>query len=262
MGLVLENVKYRDYLDNISYKFSDKKIVGIYGNTANYLLDIINGDIRDYDGDITFENELIDKDFYKKNATSIALVDSKPFFYTNRVDEEFKFNLEFRNYECKNIEKKEKELLSLVGLETNILTRNINTLSSSEKYLLSVAINLAYEPKIILFKDVFWGLDHNGKKKISMIIKNLKEEKKIVIITSCDTNVLYELVDDVILLDKGSIYKTGTSDKIFTSIEIIKDKVIPMPYITRVTYLAKNKKVKLSYHKDVRDIIKDIYKHV
>ena len=44
--------------------------------------------------------------------------------------------------------------------------------------------------------------------------------------------------------------------------EIIKDKIVPIPYISEVTYLAKNKKVKLSYHKDVRDIIKDIYKHV
>ena len=42
----------------------------------------------------------------------------------------------------------------------------------------------------------------------------------------------------------------------------MKENVIPMPYITKVTYLAKNKKVKLTYHKDVRDIIKDIYKHV
>ena len=52
------------------------------------------------------------------------------------------------------------------------------------------------------------------------------------------------------------------NDEIFTSDELMKENVIPMPYITKVTYLAKKKKVKLSYHKDVRDIIKDIYKHV
>ena len=27
-------------------------------------------------------------------------------------------------------------------------------------------------------------------------------------------------------------------------------------------YLAKKKKVKLSYHRDIRDLIKDVYKHV
>ena len=36
-----------------------------------------------------------------------------------------------------------------------------------------------------------------------------------------------------------------------------------IPEIIEFTYLAKKKKsVKIDYHKDIRDIIKDIYKHV
>ena len=69
-------------------------------------------------------------------------------------------------------------------------------------------------------------------------------------------------MDEVLLLDGRLLYESGSSDDIFTSTKLMKENVIPMPYITKVTYLAKNKKVKLSYHKDVRDIIKDIYKHV
>lgn len=262
MGLVLENIKFKEYLSDISYDFSDTKITGIYGDNANYLLDIINGDINDYDGDLIYNNKVVDKGFYKKNSSLIALICSTPFFYSTKVEEEFKFNLTFRKKDVENIQEKAQELLSSVGLDNSILSRNISTLSSSEKYLLSIAINLAYEPDIILFKDVFGGLDHNFKKRIMMIIKNLKEDKKIVIVTHKDTNILYELVDEVILLDNGLVYKTGTSDKVFTSTELMKEKVIPMPYITKVTYLAKNKKIKLTYHKDIRDIIKDIYKHV
>lgn len=262
MELVFENIKFKEYINDISYKFSDKKITGIYGDRANYLLDMINGDINDYDGDILFDKEVIDKDFYKKNVSLIALIDASCFFYTNRVDEEFNFNFNFRAIESDDLDKKMKKALALVGLDEDIINRNINTLSSSEKYLVQLAINLSYEPKIILFKDVFWGLDRNSKKKVTMLLKSLREEEKIIIITHKDTNVLYELVDDVILLDNGAIYKSGISDKIFTSTEIMRENVIPMPYITKVTYLAKNKKVKLTYHKDVRDIIKDIYKHV
>lgn len=261
MELVLEQIKYKDVLSDITYKFLSKRIYGLYGDNCNYIMDLINGDILDYDGDFFIDDVLIEKDFYKKNSSLIALIESKPFFYSNRVDEEFKFNVSFRKYDC-DLEKKEKELLKLVGLDESILKRNINTLSSCEKYLLSIAINLIYEPKIIMFKDIFWGLDRNNKKKVLMIIKNLKEDNKIVIISHRDTNILYEVVDDVILMDKATIYKEGSSDDIFTSTEIMKEEVIPMPYITKVTYLAKNKKVKLSYHKDVRDIIKDIYKHV
>jgi len=262
MELKFDSINYKDYLNNISLNFSNNKIMGIYGDNSNYILDIINGDIIDYEGNIVVDNIILDKNFYKKNSSFIALIDSKYFFYTNNVEEEFKFNLAFRKKDIPNIDKKICELLTLVGFESNILKRDISSLSSSEKYLLSVAINLIYEPKIILFKDVFFGLDRNNKKKMMMVIKNLKEENKILIVTNKDTNILYELVDEVILLDNSSVYKIGACDKIFTSNDLMKEKVIPMPYITRITYLAKSKKVKLTYHKDVRDIIKDIYKHV
>lgn len=262
MGLILESLNYKEYLNNISVKFLEKKIVGIYGENSNYLLDIINGDILDYDGFITLDDVIVDKNFYKEKPTYIALIDFNPLFYTDVVADEFKFNLDFRNCDLKELESKQKDLLKLIGFDESILERSIHTLSSSEKYLLSIAINLLYEPKIIIFKNVFSRLDRNSKKKVMMIIKNLKEDKKIVIVSSNDTNILYELTDEVILLNGNSIYKYGTSDKIFTLTELMKEKVIPMPKITKVTYLAKNKKIKLSYHKDVRDIIKDIYKHV
>jgi len=92
MELVFEQVKYKDLLNDISYSFFDKKIIGLYGDNCNYIMDLINGDILDYDGEIYFDNVLIEKNFYKNNASLIALIDSKPFFYTTKVDEEFKFN--------------------------------------------------------------------------------------------------------------------------------------------------------------------------
>ena len=262
MGLVLENIKYKEYLNDISCEFLDGSINGIYGDNSKYIIDIINGDISDYDGTLKYDDNIMDVDYYKLNPTVVALIEDKPFFYTDSVLDEFRFNLDFRNCDLDILEEKSKELLNLVGLEESILKRNIHTLSFSEKYLLSLAINLIYNPEIIIFRDVFNGLDRNNKKKLMMIIKNLKEDKKNIIVTSNDTNILYELVDEVLLLDGSLIYENGSCDKIFTSTEIMKESVIPMPYITKVTYLAKNKKVKLSYHKDVRDIIKDIYKHV
>ena len=51
--------------------------------------------------------------------------------------------------------------------------------------------------------------------------------------------------------------------KVFQDIELLEDNTFEVPKILEITYLAKNKKgIKIDYHKDVRDIIKDIYKHV
>ena len=45
--------------------------------------------------------------------------------------------------------------------------------------------------------------------------------------------------------------------------DYIKRNGYKVPEIVQFTYKAiKKKKVKIDYHKDIRDIIKDIYKHV
>ncbi len=263
MGLTLENIKYKDLLNDISYRFSRRRITGIYGENADVLVDIINGDNNDYDGNVIFEKSLIDNNFYKNNPTLVATIDPNPFFYTNRVEDECKFNLDFRKYRADDVKNKITSLLNLLGLDEEILKRDINTLSRSEKYLLAIVINLIYDPEIIIFRNIFDGLDHNSRKKLITLINNLREDKKIILITSRDTNILYELTDEVVLLSGNTVYKSGATDKLFTSIELIRENVIPMPNIIKVSYLARtDKKVKLSYHKDVRDIIKDIYKHV
>ena len=262
MGLVVNNLKYKDYLDDISFRIGNNRIFGIYGDNSKYILDIINGDISDYSGNIQYDKNEINESFYKNNSSSIALIDSMPRFYTNKVEEEFRFNLQLRKVSG-DYDKIIKKFIGLVNLKENVLGRSINTLSRSEKYLLTIAVNLSFGPEVILFKNYALGLDHKNMKILATIINNLKEDHKLVIITSNDTNILYQYTDETLLLDNNQVYKNGQTDKIFTSPEIMKGGIIPMPSITKVTYLAKTKKsVKLSYHKDTRDIIKDIYKHV
>ena len=54
----------------------------------------------------------------------------------------------------------------------------------------------------------------------------------------------------------------GTTADIYQNINLLKDNKIEIPDLVRFTMLAKNKKVKLSYHRDILDLIKDVYKHV
>ena len=65
------------------------------------------------------------------------------------------------------------------------------------------------------------------------------------------------------LRGNDKILKEGNTFDILTNVNYLKKNKIDIPDIVEITYLAlKNKKVKIDYHKDIRDIIKDIYKHV
>jgi len=91
----------------------------------------------------------------------------------------------------------------------------------------------------------------------------LKEKyQKTIIISSNDSNMLYELTDDIVILKKGHILAADNTVKVYQNIKLLENNDIEIPYLVIFTKLAKDKKVKLAYHRDIRDLIKDVYKHV
>ena len=151
-----------------------------------------------------------------------------------------------------------------MSLEETILKRNIQTLSSSEKKLLQIALSLLSNPDLIIFEEPFKCLDKYNEKKILMVIQRLKEQfKKTIIIASDDSNILYKYTNNMLFIKNDQINLEGKTNEVFLDVEYLKKNKFDIPAIVEFTYLAKKKKeVKIDYHKDVRDIIKDIYKHI
>ena len=54
----------------------------------------------------------------------------------------------------------------------------------------------------------------------------------------------------------------GDTNESYTRVDFLKRQGFSIPDIVEMTYKAKKTKgVKIIYHKDIRDLIKDIYKH-
>ena len=144
-----------------------------------------------------------------------------------------------------------------------MLDSKISELTSGEKKLLQVAVSIIYNPDIIIFDEVFTELDRVNKKKLINLIKKLKDKyNKTVIIVSNDVNILYEITDNIVILKKGHVQVIGETSEVYQNTNILKTTKIDIPDLVRFTLLAKSKKVKLSFHRDIRDLIKDVYKHV
>ena len=151
--------------------------------------------------------------------------------------------------------------MQILDLNSSFFDKKIVELSTTEKIYLNLLRNISKIEDIILFKNIFLGLDLNNQKKYINIINNLKNNY-IVFIQSDDINVLYKLADFSIVISRRTI-KYDDCDKIYTNVKELKKMDLDIPDLSYITYKAKEeKKVKLFYSKDVRDIIKDIYKHV
>lgn len=266
MEIILKNVTYtyknKKLLNKLNLNIEDNKITGIIGNYKTILCDLIDGK-REFDGEIIIGDMSIIKENIKEVRKRVSLITQnyQDQFFTNNVKKEMMFLISRLSYKPRDINKKITQSLEIVGLKQDILNKNISELSNLEKKLFQISIGLIYNPDIIIFDETVIDLDKNNSNKIIRLIKALKEKyNKTVIIASNDVNLLYELTDNIIILKNNKVYLSGSTDTIYKSESIDKD--IDIPNLVKFTNLAKSKKVKLSYHKDIRDLIKDVYKHV
>lgn len=264
MELVVQNLNYQyknQYLlKNISFILTDNHIYGLMGKNKTLLLELID-DLKKYEGTIMV-NEITNKD-KTKYRQSIALIKQNNEFFTNKVIDEMNFLVKKINYKTKDIRKKQIDSLNLVGLDKSYLTRNINTLSETEKILVNIACNLLTNPKVVIFDEVFTNLDLINKKRLNDLIRRLKNNYgKIVIISSNNTNLLYSYTDYMLVLTNNELSKFDITDKVFKDIKFLTNNNFDIPYLVDFTKKAKDKKIRLMYHKDILDLIKDVYKHV
>lgn len=210
-----------------------------------------------HEGEITsldskYTDEIIE------NLSDITIIDNETlYFIGTTVESEIGiYNNGMEDYSIT------LDVLKELGLKNNFLTRKIDTLSFTEKIYLNILRRLSGTSKKVLFKDMYRYLDYRNQKNFKNLLNYLKEKKYIIIITGSDVDIFYKVSDYSIIWDKG-IFVYDTTDNVYTSEEVLTNKNINVPSLPLITYKAKEEKnVKLFYSKDVRDIIKDIYKHV
>lgn len=187
---------------------------------------------------------------------------SNTFYPT--IYERMTYEIKKRKLVIKNIDKKIIDSLKIVGLKKEILNRNLNTLSSSEQARIELALCLINNPDIIIINNPFKEYDKKIEKKVMLILQKIKEQyNKIIIFISDNSNILYQYTNRIILYKDNQLVLNTKTDNFFQNIENLKQYKIEIPEIVEITYLAKQRKnIKIDYHKDIRDIIKDIYKHV
>ena len=261
-------IKWKDYeVENniLNFTIKNTEFNGIITKDKKRVMDILFLKNK-YTGSIIIDEKEIDKkdiNNYKKKI--IMIKEFIPSFFQNKkIFEYMYYEIRRKNLKLKNPKKKMIDSLKIVGLEIDYLNRNIDTLSSSEKKLVQIGICLMCNPEVIIMEEPFKCFDMKATKKIVMLLQKIKDQyEKTFIIISNDTNMLYRYANHLIIYKNNKILVEGNSKEILERVDFLRKNRITIPEIVEFTYLAKKKKnVKIDYHKDVRDIIKDIYKHV
>lgn len=264
MEIIVKNLSYK-YLNNLSFSIMDGMVTGVTGRGKTLVLKLIQG-VLGGKGTIKYNNNRLTLKNKLQVIRQIGYIDSSfnNFFSVDTVEEYMLFYIQYYKLSLKDPDKKIIDSLRIVGLNNKYLTRNISSLSSSEKKLLQLATALLINPKILLLDEPFLNLDNRNEKKLARLLDQLNDKFGInIVIASNDSEILYKYTKRIILLKDNKVLLEGDTKEIYQDVDFLISNEFEIPDIAMFVYIAKKiKNVKIDYHRDIRDLIKDIYKHV
>lgn len=278
MELEFVNVTYKEnvrtplektYINNFSYKFSEGKVYSIIGSTTSgkeKLPLLINAVNKPYAGIIKI-GEFINDGKYIKNINKLRMnvgyIKENPneFLFNKRVIDELNFGIKYFKYKLNKQSIRIQEALTLVGLTEDYLYKEVNSLSLNEKKRLSIASSLIFNPSIIVLEEPIMFLTYKDKEKLIKLIHTLKTKyKKTIIIITKDTNLPYEVSDEVLLFGDGELVESGGKE-LLTQDKLINKIKCDIPEIVKFINVSNKMNANLTYTSNILDLIKEVYRN-
>lgn len=204
-------------------------IIGRSGCGKSVLLKHIIGLLKPDEGEIFIEGRNIakmnEKELYEVRKKFGFLFQGAALFDSMSVEENIGLGLkENTSMSQDKIREIVKEKLELVGLP-NIEAMKPADLSGGMKKRVSLARSLATNPEYIFYDEPTTGLDPVMSDQIDDLIKDLAEKLKVTsIVVTHDIFSVYEVADEVAMMNEGKIYFHGTPKQLLeTDDKLIRD---------------------------------------
>ena len=194
-------------------------IVGHSGAGKSTLLRCING-LESYQGGSlkVFDKEIknLDETQQRHLRRDVGMIFQHfALMARKNVFENVATPLKFWGYKSDETEKRVRELLKLVGLESKAKSYP-SELSGGQKQRVAIARALALNPKILLSDEATSALDPNTTNQILELLEKINKELDIsVVIVTHEMEVVKSIAKRAILLESGKIIGSGSIEELF-----------------------------------------------
>ena len=194
-------------------------IVGHSGAGKSTLLRCING-LESYQGGSlkVFDKEIknLDEAQQRHLRRDVGMIFQHfALMARKNVFENVATPLKFWGYKSDETEKRVRELLKLVGLESKAKSYP-SELSGGQKQRVAIARALALNPKILLSDEATSALDPNTTNQILELLEKINKELDIsVVIVTHEMEVVKSIAKRAILLEGGKIIGSGSIEELF-----------------------------------------------
>jgi len=223
-------------VDGCSFEIESGKIIAMIGPNGSgktTVFNLISGILSVDSGKIILDgSNITDNSVEERARLGISRMYQQSRLFKNlTVKENLLLVLDQRNFNFfarskPSTEQTEQinEILDLFELNKKI-NMPVKTLSFGQRRLIEIARTYLLPHKIMLLDEPVAGVTPHLRNEISKFLTKLKDEGETILIIEHDMNFVYNLVDEVVVMDAGKIIAHGNP------IEIEKNQKVKEAYL-------------------------------
>ena len=235
MSITFGGVKAVDNVDLVARSGTITSIIGSNGAGKTTLLNLLTGLVRSTSGSVVLGR----LDLTGKNTWETARAGLGRTFQTTRLFDSLSVldNLKVgyagdrlgniltallgiaRNN--RSVETKLIELLAFVGYQGNIHAR-ADSLSFGDRRLVEIARTLAADPEVILLDEPAAGLGQPQRERLARLLRCLADLGMVVITIEHDINLVMQISDRLVVLDRGKVIGNGTPAEVRKNQQVLE----------------------------------------
>lgn len=241
-------------LDNVSVSFEKGKITGLIGHTGSgksTLVSLLNGLLKPSEGkvyldgvDIWEKPKEISKVRYR-----VGLVMQYPEYqlFEETVRDDIAFAPRNQGLSEQEAAERVAEAAGFVGIDDELLDKSPFELSGGQKRRVAIAGIIAMRPQVLVLDEPAAGLDPRGRREILGGLRRYAEKMGAsVILVSHSMEDMAHYCDNVVVMSRGRIVRTGPTEQIFSEPFVLSGVGLDVPAISRVCERLRERGISLS----------------
>lgn len=229
----VKNLKYKYDQEDEKYTLNDVSfhvkqgewlsIIGHNGSGKSTTVRLIDGLLEAESGDIYISGDKLTADNVWEKRRLIGMVFQNPDnqFVGATVEDDVAFGLENQGVPLEEMRVRVQEALELVGM-ASFKKREPARLSGGQKQRVAIAGIVALRPNIVILDEATSMLDPEGRLELIRIVKEIKDEHKMTVISITHDLDEVALSDRVIVMKNGQIESTSTPAELFMRDDLIE----------------------------------------
>lgn len=229
----VKNLKYKYDQEDEKYTLNDVSfhvkqgewlsIIGHNGSGKSTTVRLIDGLLEAESGEIYISGDKLTADNVWEKRRLIGMVFQNPDnqFVGATVEDDVAFGLENQGVPLEEMRVRVQEALELVDM-ASFKKREPARLSGGQKQRVAIAGIVALRPKIVILDEATSMLDPEGRLELIRIVKEIKDEHNMTVISITHDLDEVALSDRVIVMKNGQIESTSTPAELFMRDDLIE----------------------------------------